>query len=320
MSMMAEYVSMTWQNEPQQQDAAESALRESAHTLVTDPRLDEPRLMVESGLALHIAQITSPVLRDFGCRLVRVKMTAHAGGTLQIMAERADGTMRVEDCEAISRALSPVLDVEDVIKSPYRLEISSPGIDRPLVRRSDFDAAKGHRVKLELKIPQNGRKRFDGMVVDVTQDDGALWLHLDLHKAARLPGEQTAVDPAADKARIALGAIAQAHLVLTDALIRATLVREKRLAEGLSTDAQNVANDGVPSAGVRTKSKAKPARAGKSGKKPAGKTSGQTAEQPEQKKEPLLDAQRGDLQKMRKKASPFLGRRHRLASVHKREA
>ena len=95
------------------------------------------------------ARIAAPVLRDLGFRLVRVKLTAQEGATLQIMAERPDGTLVVDDCEAISEALSPVLDVEDPVKQPYRLEISSPGIDRPLMRVSDFRRAVGFEVKIE---------------------------------------------------------------------------------------------------------------------------------------------------------------------------
>ncbi len=80
------------------------------------------------------------------------------------MAERPDGTMQIEDCEAISRALSPVLDVADPIERAYRLEISSPGIDRPLVRRSDFERYAGHLVKIEMAVAHQGRKRFRGLL------------------------------------------------------------------------------------------------------------------------------------------------------------
>ena len=88
------------------------------------------------------------------------------------MAERPDGTMAVEDCETVSRALSPVFDVNDPINKAYRLEISSPGIDRPLVRQSDFDRYAGHMVKIETEIPIDGRKRFRGLLV-ATEGDAA---------------------------------------------------------------------------------------------------------------------------------------------------
>src|SRR5579862_1206094 len=99
--------------------------------------LDEPRLIVENGLARRVGAIVEPTLRDLGLRLVRVKISAAQGMTVQIMAERADGSMTVDDCEQASLALSPLLDVEEPLNRAYRLEISSPGIDRPLVRVSD---------------------------------------------------------------------------------------------------------------------------------------------------------------------------------------
>jgi ribosome maturation factor RimP len=126
--------------------------------------LDEPRLIAEPGLAARVAAIAAPVLRDLGYRLVRVRIAGTEGCTVQIMAERPDGTMSVEDCEAVSRALSPVLDVEDPVAEAYRLEISSPGLDRPLVRRSDFIRHAGHLVKIEMEVPVEGRKRFRGAI------------------------------------------------------------------------------------------------------------------------------------------------------------
>ena len=94
----------------------------------------EPRLIQDSGVAARVANIAEPVLEGLGLRLVRVRVSPSAGCTVQIMAERADGTMSIDDCELASRTLSPVLDVADPIEKAYRLEISSPGIDRPLVR------------------------------------------------------------------------------------------------------------------------------------------------------------------------------------------
>src|SRR5262249_25679164 len=103
----------------------------------------EPRLIVEQGTAARVAAIAEPVITGLGFRLVRVKISGLSGCTVQIMAERPDGTMSIDDCEALSRALSPVLDVANPIERAYRLEISSPGIDRPLVRRSDFERYAG---------------------------------------------------------------------------------------------------------------------------------------------------------------------------------
>src|ERR687895_1484789 len=119
----------------------------------------ERRLIVEQGVAARIAAIAEPVLTGLGYRLVRVRISGLAGCTVQIMAERPDGSMTIEDCEAVSRTLSPVLDVADPIERAYRLEVSSPGIDRPLVRRSDFERYAGHLVKIELAVPLQGRKR-----------------------------------------------------------------------------------------------------------------------------------------------------------------
>ena len=106
------------------------------------------------------------MLRAIGFRLVRVRLSAQNGLTLQIMAERDDGTMTVEDCEAVSRAVSPVLDVEDPIDKAYHLEVSSPGIDRPLVRKSDFARWAGHVVKIETSILVADRKRFRGKIAE----------------------------------------------------------------------------------------------------------------------------------------------------------
>src|SRR5471030_2969927 len=124
----------------------------------------EPRLVVEPGLPARVAAIAEPVIESLGYRLVRVKVSASEGCTVQIMAEQPDGSMTVEDCEAISRALSPLLDEANPIEAAYRLEISSPGIDRPLVRRSDFERFAGHVARIEMEIPVNGRKRYRGLL------------------------------------------------------------------------------------------------------------------------------------------------------------
>src|SRR6266480_636414 len=130
----------------------------------------EPRLVAEQGTAARVAAIAEPVLGGIGYRLVRVKISGLDGCTVQIMAERPDGTMTVEDCETVSRALSPVLDVADPIEGAYRLEVSSPGMDRPLVRRSDFERFVGHRLKLELAVPVGGRRRYRGLLLGVDGD------------------------------------------------------------------------------------------------------------------------------------------------------
>src|SRR4029453_19032374 len=124
-----------------------------------DAGTSNAELVTEPGLAARVSAVAEPVLNGMGYRRVRVRVSGEAGTTVQIMAERPDGSMLIEDCEAISKALSPVLDVADPIDRAYRLEISSPGIDRPLVRRTDFERFAGHLVKIEMALAHRGRKR-----------------------------------------------------------------------------------------------------------------------------------------------------------------
>ncbi len=180
--------------------------------------LDEPRLLSDGGGARRIAAIAAPVLRDLGFRLVRVKISAADGSTVQIMAERPDGSMTVEDCEQASIALSPVLDLEDPVSQAYRLEISSPGIDRPLVRISDFQRAIGHEARIEMAIPVGTRKRFRGVIEGVE----AVGPHMNAR--LRLVGKD---DGQAELADLPIKDMDEARLVLTEDLIRATLRREK---------------------------------------------------------------------------------------------
>jgi ribosome maturation factor RimP len=179
--------------------------------------LDEARLIEDSGASQRVARIAAPVLRDLGYRLVRVKISSAAAATVQIMAERPDGTMSIEDCERVSVALSPVFDVEEPMAQAYRLEISSPGIDRPLVRESDFARAVGHEARIEMAVAINGRKRFRGRLVSVASGpDGP---------AARMA--LIADDGSESEVELPIRAMAEARLVLTDDLIRAALRREK---------------------------------------------------------------------------------------------
>ena len=140
-------------------------------TSVDTELLAEPRLVVEPGVAARVAAVAVPVLQGMGYRLVRIKVSGDAGCTVQIMAERPDGSMQLEDCEAISRALSPVLDVADPIERAYRLEISSPGIDRPLTRLKDFATFEGYEARLETNQAIDGRKRFKGVLAGVEGDE-----------------------------------------------------------------------------------------------------------------------------------------------------
>ena len=172
----------------------------------------EARLITESGPAARVAAAVEPTVEQLGFRLVRVRVTAQNGCTVRIMAERPDGSMPVEDCEALSRALSPVLDLEDPISGAYYLEISSPGIDRPLTRRSDFERWAGYEAKIELAVPLNGRKRFRGRIRGVEGDTVVL----------ELPDVKAGEEPLA---RLPLADLGEARLVLTDDLIRESLRR-----------------------------------------------------------------------------------------------
>jgi ribosome maturation factor RimP len=174
----------------------------------------EPRVIVEQGVAARLAAIAEPVLDSLGFRLVRVRISGLSGCTLQIMAERADGSMTIEGCETVSRALSPVLDVADPLENAYRLEISSPGIDRPLVRRSDFERFAGHLVKVEMAIAAHGRRRFRGMLLGAQGD------------AAHIRRDDAAAGEAAD-VLLPIADMAEARLVLTDALVAESLRRGK---------------------------------------------------------------------------------------------
>ena len=144
------------------------------------PAIDKDRRFAhETGEERTVAELAEPVIEELGFRLVRVKVSGRDGGTVQIMAERAGGEMTVDDCATISRRLSPVLEAYDPMPGRYHLEVSSPGIDRPLVRPSDFALWVGHEAKVELKEAVDGRKRFRGIIEDVAADEVHLKIELD---------------------------------------------------------------------------------------------------------------------------------------------
>ena len=174
----------------------------------------EPRLITETGLDQRLADIIEPVLVGMGFRLIRVRMLNQNGATLQIMAEKNDGTMTVEDCEEVSTAVSPVLDVEDPIDREYHLEVSSAGIDRPLVRKSDFVRWQGHLVKCETSIMIGNRKRFRGKILESNADG------FTLERDQVAYGEE-------QKVEIPFTALSDAKLILTDDLIRDALRADK---------------------------------------------------------------------------------------------
>ncbi|WP_366556342.1 ribosome maturation factor RimP [Aquibaculum sediminis] len=158
------------------------------------------------GKAAEVERLIAPTVADLGFEIVRVQLTGDGGRqTLQIMAERPDGSMGIEDCADLSSSVSAVLDVEDPISGTYSLEVSSPGLDRPLTRLKDYRNWTGFEAKIELTSPQEGRKRFRGLLGGVE-------------------GEEILLQESESEAlhRFPFSAIARAKLVLTDALIAAT--------------------------------------------------------------------------------------------------
>lgn len=198
----------------------------------TVPDIEEPRLIAESGQEAQIAALLEPEIKSLGFRLVRIRLTQINGMTLQIMAERPDGSMSVTDCEAISRGISPILDIEDPIHSEYHLEISSPGIDRPLVRISDFEIWSGHVAKLETHQLVDGRKRYKGTILSVEGDK------ITFRREKTVEGED-------DNFVLTAGDIADAKLILSDDLIREALRRDKALrkANGIDVDTNDTDTD-----------------------------------------------------------------------------
>src|SRR5215213_9488496 len=189
-------------------------------TVETAPGAD-PRLIIE------------PVIEGLGYRLVRVRVSGSDGCTVQVMAERTDGTMTIEDCEICSRALSPVLDADDPVDRAYRLEVSSPGIDRPLVRQSDFVRYANNFVKIEMAVAVEGRKRFRGQLLGAEGN------------VARIRRDDISKGETAD-IMLPIEDMAEAKLVLTDALIAESLRRGKQA----ETERQHSAalNDNQPAA------------------------------------------------------------------------
>ena len=175
----------------------------------------EPRLIIEPGLSARVAAIVEPVLEGLGYRLVRVRVSGTDGCTVQVMAERPDGAMTIDDCEVCSRALSPVLDSSDPVDRAYRLELSSPGIDRPLVRQSDFNRYANNFVKIEMAVAVEGRKRFRGQLLGA--EGNTARIRRDDASAGETPDIMLPIEE-----------MAEAKLVLTDALVAESLRRGKQ--------------------------------------------------------------------------------------------
>jgi ribosome maturation factor RimP len=179
-------------------------------TLPKELWLKEPRLIEEDGQALAVANIALPVIAGLGLRLVRVRLTGADGQTLQIMSENDQGMLTIGDCELISQTLSPILDIEEPITGAYHLEVSSPGIDRPLMRMSDFERYLGHDVKIEMLALHEGRRRFRGFPVKIIENSIVLRLE-DTEQEFTLP----------------VANMSEAKLVMTEILIREALRRAK---------------------------------------------------------------------------------------------
>jgi ribosome maturation factor RimP len=160
----------------------------------------------------QLEPILTPAVEAAGFRLVRLRLMGGKRKTIQVMAERADGTMNVDDCATLSRALSEFLDAEDPIEGEYVLEVSSPGIDRPLTRVNDFARWSGHEARIELVAPDaNGRKRFKGLLLGLDAND-------------------VVVEVEGERLFFPFRAIAEAKLVLTDKLIEEDLKARKHSA------------------------------------------------------------------------------------------
>ncbi|MEZ5854783.1 MAG: ribosome maturation factor RimP [Hyphomicrobiaceae bacterium] len=230
----------------------------SDRTDIVSAPSNEARFIQETGAAAGIAALVEPVLVDMGYRLVLVRILQGQGMIVEIMAERPDGTMTIEDCRSVSLGLSPVLDVHDPVSGSYRLQISSPGIDRPLVRPSDFNQWAGFEAKIELKELIDGRRRFRGILEGF--EDGEIRIEVDLGKDAGL-----------QVLGLPLALVEDARLMLTDDLVRESLRRTKQLMQqsGREADLEDEAGtgEGEATAGLGDAGSIKGGQGGRTGEK-----------------------------------------------------
>ena len=190
-----------------------------------EARLKTERFVKETGVAAGIAELAEPVLESLGFRLVLARILQGQGTIVEIMAERPDGSMTIDDCRTASLGLSPVFDVHDPLPGTYRLQVSSPGIDRPVVRPSDFDQWAGFEVKIELRELIDGRRRFRGIIEGFEDGEARIEVDLGKEQGVKLIG-------------VPVSLIAEAKLVLTDTLIRESLQRTKRDVAALEMEAE----------------------------------------------------------------------------------
>lgn len=169
-------------------------------------------LIAKTAIDRRLAEIIAPVIEDLGFELVRVRLQGGKTATLQIMADRPEGGINVDDCGDISVAVSATLDVEDPLEDAYHLEVSSPGIDRPLTRMKDFETFEGYEARLETNQPIDGRKRFKGVLAGVEGDE----VLLNIEEGGEVHTIGLLFDWLSD-----------AKLVLTDELIREMLRQKK---------------------------------------------------------------------------------------------
>jgi ribosome maturation factor RimP len=187
----------------------------------------QKRFYRENGTAARIAALAEPVVMDLGYRLVRVKVSGQSGSTLQIMVDREDRAITVDDCALVSRRLSPVLDASDPMPSSFLLEVSSPGIDRPLVRPSDFIDWAGFEAKIEMKELIAARRRFRGVIEGFEDGEARLQVELKDFEEPQTVG-------------LPVDLIADAKLVLTDELLKAAKeAQEAELAAAAGGTEQN---------------------------------------------------------------------------------
>lgn len=182
-------------------------------------------LIAKAAIDRRLAEIITPVIEDLGYELVRIRLMSGKSTTLQIMADKPDGGIEVDDCAEISNAVSAVLDVEDPILDAYTLEVSSPGIDRPLTRLKDFDTFEGYEAKIETAELIDGRRRFKGVLAGIEGDEVLI----------NLPAEGGAEEMTIG---LQFDWLSDAKLVLTDDLIK-EMLRQRKAAGVLNEDVLN---------------------------------------------------------------------------------
>lgn len=173
-------------------------------------------LIAKAAIDRRLAEIVTPVIEDLGFELVRIRLMSGKSTTLQIMADKPEGGIEVDDCAAISNAVGAVLDVEDPILDEYALEVSSPGIDRPLTRLKDFEAFEGYEAKLETAELIDGRRRFKGVLAGVE-------------------GDEVLINVEEGTIGLQFDWLTDAKLVLTDDLIK-EMLRQRKASGALNED------------------------------------------------------------------------------------